>query len=572
MTRTWKAFPQTRLRRAVLLCALYVICGFLLSATTRAADGEVQRVVLQLRWHHQFQFAGYYIAKALGYYRAAGLDVEIRAGGKGISPVNEVMQGRADFGIDGSGLLVERANGRAVVAVAAIFQKSPLRLIARADRGIRRIDDLAGRRVMLLPGARSLALIAMLHQAELLQRIIRVDSSADIGDLIEGRTDAFNGYDSNEPYVLRQAGIDTVVFDPTSFGIQFYSDVLFTDAQTAASRAEMVAAFRAASLRGWLYALDNPERAIKLIRQDYAPDKSLSHLRFEAESVRESVMPDLVEIGHMSALRWAKIRDQLAELGLVPRDMPLREFVFRPPNLATDHHELQPYLIAAAIVLSFVFAVTAVVIRKNVQLQDEVDERLAAERRAQHLATHDYLTGLPNRLLLMDRLGGVLARARRRRTTPLIAFIDLDNFKQLNDRHGHERGDALLAEIAAQVSSMIREEDTFARMGGDEFVLVLDHMPLEGAGREAERLMLAVRSAAAAVHTDVPVTASVGMLSVRDPQGLTPDLALRTADNLMYEVKHASKDNFVLRCYEGANPGSDTTVPPAEEAATDARA
>lgn len=104
------------------------------------------------------------MAKELGLYRDAGLDVEIRAGGKGISPVAEVLKGRADFGIDGSGLLVEHANGRHVVALAAIFQKSPLRLIARADGGIRKIADLAGLKVMLLPGFRSLALIAMLDQ------------------------------------------------------------------------------------------------------------------------------------------------------------------------------------------------------------------------------------------------------------------------------------------------------------------------------------------------------------------------------------------------------------------------
>ncbi len=77
----------------------------------------------------------------------------------------------------------------------------------------------------------------------------------------------------------------------------------------------------------------------------------------------------------------------------------------------------------------------------------------------------------------MDRLGGVLARATRHRTTPLIACIDLDNFKLLNDRRGHERGDALRAGIAALGSSMIREADTLARMGGDEFVLILDDMP-----------------------------------------------------------------------------------------------
>jgi diguanylate cyclase (GGDEF)-like protein len=566
MIQTRKAFLRRRLRRALLLCTLICIGGLLLSATARAAGDGRQRVVLQLRWHHQFQFAGYYMAKELGYYRDAGLDVEIRAGSKDVSPVDEVLGGAADFGIDGSGLLADYAKGRPVVAVAAVFQKSPLRLIARADRGIHRIEDLAGRRVMLLPGARSLALIAMLHQTALLDRIVRIDSSANIDDLIEDRVDAFNAYSSNEPYALEQAGIQTVVFDPAAYGIQFYSDVLFTDRRTAASRPDMVAAFREASLRGWLYALDNPERAIDIIRSRYAPGKTRPHLAFEAAAVRESVMSDVIEIGHMSELRWAKIRDQLNALGLVPPQMPLDGFMLRPPDLTLDWTELEPYLLPAAIALAVAFAVIAIVIRKNVQLQDEVEERLAAERRAQHLATHDYLTGLPNRMLLMDRLGGALARARRHDTTPLVAFIDLDNFKQINDRHGHERGDELLAGIARQVKLMIREEDTFARMGGDEFVLLIDDMPAARAGHEAERLRLAIRSATAALKTDVQVSASIGMLSVLDPEGLTPDSALRMADDLMYEVKHGSKDDFLLRSYDGGGTDDRTNWPkPAAE-------
>lgn len=551
MTETRKAFLKRRLWRALTLCTLICVGGLLLSATARAAGEGRQSVVLQLRWHHQFQFAGYYMARELGYYRDAGLDVEIRAGSKDISPADEVLGGAADFGIDGSGLLVEAAKGRPVVAIAAVFQKSPLRLIARADRGIRRIEDLKNRRVMLLPGTRSLALIAMLHQTGLLDHIVRIDSSADIDDLIEDRVDAFNAYSTNEPYALERAGIPSVLFDPAAYGIQFYSDVLFTDRRTASSRPETVAAFREASLRGWLYALENPARTIDIIASRYAPEKSRPHLAFEAAAVREAVMSDVIEIGHMSELRWAKIRDQLNELGLVPPQMPIDGFMFRQADAALDWAELEPYLLPLAIALSVAFAVIAIVIRKNVQLQDEMEERLAAEHRAQHLATHDYLTGLPNRMLLMDRLGGALARARRHDKTPLIAFVDLDNFKQINDRHGHERGDALLAGIARQVGLMIREEDTFARMGGDEFVLLVDHMPAARASHEAERLRLAIRSATAALETEVPVSASIGMLSVLDPAGLTPDRALRLADDLMYEVKHAGKDDFLLRSYDG---------------------
>ena len=543
------------------LSTVVLLTGLLLSPGFCTAEDSLRHIVLQLRWHHQFQFAGYYMAKELGLYRDAGLDVEIRAGGKGISPVAEVMEGRADFGIDGSGLLVERAQGRNVVVLAAIFQKSPLRLIARADHGIRRITDLAERKVMLLRGFRSLALVAMLDQVGLLDKIVRIDSSTEIHDLISGNVDAFNAYNSNEPYVLAQAGVRTVQFDPASYGIQFYSDVLFTDQQRGEKEPELMAAFRSASRRGWLAALDDPERAIRLIRDSYAADKTASHLRFEANAIRESVMADVVEIGHMSELRWEKIRDQLAGLGLVPANMPLGSFIYTPPEDGLHWQDLQPYLLASALGLALVFATIAVVMRKNVQLQDEVAERIAAEQQANHLASHDYLTGLPNRMLLMDRLQGSLARARRHDKTPLLAFVDLDGFKQLNDRHGHECGDSLLVAVARQVTLMTRDEDTFARVGGDEFVLLIDHMPIDHARKEAERLALAVSSANASLQTQIVVTASIGVLSIVDPHGLTPDQALRLSDDLMYEVKHATKNDIAIRVYAGGNDAAGDDLP-----------
>jgi len=552
MTQTKKDFLLRRLRRAGLLCALICITGLLLSATARADEQHLRPVRLQLRWHHQFQFAGYYMAKQLGYYRDAGLDVEIRAGGSDISPVRELLAGRADFGIEGSGLLVDYANGRPVVAVAAIFQKSPLRLVALRDRGISVLSDLSERKVMLLPGSRSLALIAMLDQAGLLNRIVRVDSSAEVSDLIEGRVDAFNAYNSNEPHILQQAGIEPVVFDPAAYGIQFYSDILFTDLHTAQSDPDLVVAFRDASLRGWQYALEHPEEAIDLIVRQWATDKSRPLLRLEADGVRESVMADLVEIGHISELRWIKIRDQLSGLGLVPKGQALEGFIFRPAQTALDWATAFPYVLGAVTLLAVVFAVMAYVMRKNARLQEEVEQHLAAEQHARDLATHDYLTGLPNRLLLTDRLNRSLARARRHLTTPLIALVDLDNFKQINDRYGHDRGDQLLIEIARQVQQAIREEDTFVRMGGDEFVLLVDHIEPQQADFEARRLMQAIRSASARVAADAPVSASIGLVCVAKAGDITSDRVLRLADDLMYEVKHGSKNGFLVGRYDGS--------------------
>jgi ABC-type nitrate/sulfonate/bicarbonate transport system substrate-binding protein len=172
----------------------------LLLAKAAVAD---QHLVLQLKWKPQFQFAGYYVAQELGYYKEAGLDVEIRAGGPGKNSLAEVLGGEADFGVSSSHLLAERIKGAPVKALAAIFQNSPARFITLKSSNIETPKQLAGKRVMLLPQNASFELVTLLTQLNLMQSIERVDTNFDIDSLVDGDTDAFNGYETNEPYTLQ---------------------------------------------------------------------------------------------------------------------------------------------------------------------------------------------------------------------------------------------------------------------------------------------------------------------------------------------------------------------------------
>ena len=130
---------------------LFALLSFTPSLKTEAAS--LDKITLQLRWFHQFQFAGYYAAKMKGYYRDAGLDVSIMDSKPGMEVVSEVISGRAQYGVGNSSLLLARQQGKPVVALAAIFQHSPLVFIARADAGISSVHDLAGKKIMLEPHA-----------------------------------------------------------------------------------------------------------------------------------------------------------------------------------------------------------------------------------------------------------------------------------------------------------------------------------------------------------------------------------------------------------------------------------
>ena len=131
--------------------------------------------------------------------------MEIHPGGPGRNSLTEVLEGRADFGVSSSNLAAERIKGAPVKALAAIFQNSPARFVTLKSSGIERAEQLRGKRVMLLPNNASFELVALLNQLNLLERVERIDTSFNIDSLVDGETDAFNGYATNEPFASQFA-------------------------------------------------------------------------------------------------------------------------------------------------------------------------------------------------------------------------------------------------------------------------------------------------------------------------------------------------------------------------------
>jgi diguanylate cyclase (GGDEF)-like protein/PAS domain S-box-containing protein len=176
----------------------------------------------------------------------------------------------------------------------------------------------------------------------------------------------------------------------------------------------------------------------------------------------------------------------------------------------------------------------------------DIHERKAFERQLTQQAFHDSLTGLPNRLLLHDRLRQALMRAIRRGTRVAVLFLDLDNFKLINDGLGHAVGDELLVQAAARLRSCIRAEDTLARLGGDEFVVVLEHLTCEA---DAIPVALSITKEFGRVFAlggrDLTVTVSMGIaLSEAGPE--EADNLLRDADVALYRAKSDGKARHVV--------------------------
>jgi diguanylate cyclase (GGDEF)-like protein/PAS domain S-box-containing protein len=176
----------------------------------------------------------------------------------------------------------------------------------------------------------------------------------------------------------------------------------------------------------------------------------------------------------------------------------------------------------------------------------DVSTTRAMARQMTHSAEHDFLTGLPNRMLLNDRIGQAINRARRQRHAVAVLFLDLDGFKHINDSLGHPTGDKLLRSVAARLVASVREADTVSRQGGDEFIVLLsDVESAESAGNMARRLLEAVSEPHAIDPHDLHITASIGV-SVYPVDGLDAETLIKNADTAMYQVKAAGRQSYRL--------------------------
>src|SRR6185312_1205571 len=179
-------------------------------------------------------------------------------------------------------------------------------------------------------------------------------------------------------------------------------------------------------------------------------------------------------------------------------------------------------------------------------LAQDVSSRIQAEERLQYMATHDGLTGLPNSVLLNDRLEAALVRARRHHARVGVMFLDLDHFKDVNDTLGHRVGDLLLKELARRIRGALRQSDVLARVSGDEFVVVMEDLPDENAPeRVARKVLDEVRKPFVLEGQEIHVSGSLG-LALHPEDGADVETLLKNADAAMYHAKELGRNGFRL--------------------------
>ncbi|GIK66137.1 MAG: myristoyl transferase [Chloroflexota bacterium] len=264
------------MKRIVVLIVVLILAS-LLTACKDEDDGqadqpkELTRVTVQLSWEDTIEFVGFYDAQDHGYFRSAGLDVQTLPGGfdsegNVIDPIAAVLEGKAEFGVAGSdAIIAARAEGKPVVAVAAIYQRNPLAYIALADSGIQTPQDWKGKRLRAEPDIQFI-LAALLKNNGMdisdVEQVSLTDYST--APLVNGEVDVMSVFVTNELITLQAQGVAYNLILPSDYGVELYSNVIFTTEQMIQDHPERVEALLRAVFKGYQHAIDNPAEAAKL--------------------------------------------------------------------------------------------------------------------------------------------------------------------------------------------------------------------------------------------------------------------------------------------------------------------
>ena len=339
------------LRTRIFPMIFCLLSALLLCQPLQARQAEQETVILQLKWLHQFQFAGYYAALEKGFFADEGLKVELRERDLSQNNVAQVLDGEAHYGVADSILLLYHAQGEGVVLIAPILQHSPNVLMVMRSSGIEGPRDLIGKRLAFYDNdSEGIGILAMLSaQGVLRDGLERVPFSERVERLLGGQVDAITAYSTNEPFRFREQGHEVDLIDPKHFGFDLYGDILFTSEAEATHHPERVEAMRRAVLRGWEYALENKEELVDLILDKYnTQDKSRAALLNEALGLEQLIAPYTVELGSINKGRLEHILKTLLAHDLleVTSDRALSSLVFessRQRELALST-EQQAYL------------------------------------------------------------------------------------------------------------------------------------------------------------------------------------------------------------------------------------
>ena len=281
-------------------------------------------VTLQLKWVHQAQFAGFYLAQENGYYSDENIKVTFIAGGPGIDTMEQVVGGVADFGVDTPEcILVNRGEGKGVVAIAAIYRRNPMVFVTLVDSGIERPADFLGRSVAVGNSDGELQFQAMMSRLSLdINQVKVVPFSLDHTPFYNGDVDITSVYSTGSLIRIRQEGYEVNKIWPSDYGVHLYSDTLFTTERLIREKPDLVTRFLRATLKGWRQAIEDPEAAVAATL-NYAQKTDVLVQTQMMEASQPLVHTGEDQIGWMESEVWEGMHQMLLNQGILDEPLDL---------------------------------------------------------------------------------------------------------------------------------------------------------------------------------------------------------------------------------------------------------
>ncbi len=319
----------------LILSLLFLFPGMALSQ---------ERIRIQFKWLHQYQFAGYYAAIEQGYFAEEGLEVELLERNPRTSHIDDVLEGRAEYGVADAGIMLSHMQGKPVVLLKQIFQHSPQVLLTLKESGIDSPQQLKGARVMVnSEGYSDAAVTALLLEAMgSIDEVEVVPQSYRREDLSEKKVDAMVAYITDQPFWFRENGHEVNILDPRNYGIDFYGDNLFTSERELREHPQRVQKVIRAVLKGWQYAVYHQEEMVDLILHRYNTQGfSRDHLLYEARQTSKMIAPEFHNLGSVNLSRLEKIAETYGELGITEHPHLDPAFIYdeRTPGLQLTDEE-----------------------------------------------------------------------------------------------------------------------------------------------------------------------------------------------------------------------------------------
>ena len=300
---------------------------FLFLVNTQA----VQKASLQLVWKHQFEFAGFYMAKEKGLYKELGIELEIKEFNNNIDIVKDVEKGISSFGMYYPNIVIDKSKGANIVALNAIFQTSPHCLVSLKSSGIKELKDFKNKKIMIDNNSiKNAPILSMLYSKKIfLSDLEVVEPSFSLDKLINKEVSISSVYLSNEIYKLDEQNIKYNIWNPKNFGFEFYGDILFTSSSLIKTNPTLVKNFQKASLAGWKYAFENIEETVNLIYEKYnTQNKTKKALFYEAKILKDLAYVDNIPFGNIDKSKLQRIFDVYNLMGISKDYIDLDSFIY----------------------------------------------------------------------------------------------------------------------------------------------------------------------------------------------------------------------------------------------------